>query len=229
MNQIKTLPKIDGQRFNELFNREFKNFTERYPALRETETDLKRASQLIANAYSNGKKVLTCGNGGSCADAEHIVGEFLKGFLKKRQLSPQDLEKLLPSLDPKERLEYQAQLQQPLRAISLMGHPSFQSAFANDKDAEFAIAQHLMALADPGDVLIAISTSGNAKNLVRATHVAKGLGVSTILLTGLSGGHLALVDCALRSPSNKVHEIQEHHLPLYHFLCYFVELLFFAD
>jgi D-sedoheptulose 7-phosphate isomerase len=211
-----------------LFEKEFKALIIRYPQLSICKTDIFRALEVTITALETDHKILTCGNGGSCADAEHIVGELIKGFVKKRIYSTAEIKNILPFLSAEEQNLFENQLQKPIRAISLMGHPAYQTAFGNDKNFEFAIAQHLLALGDKNDVMIAISTSGNSKNIIRAVQIAKAIGVQTILLTGDTGGKLSqMCDICIKVPSNKVHEIQELHLPIYHFYCYMIEFYFF--
>jgi len=230
MSPIQSLPEIKNKSsFETIFNSEFENFIHRYPVLRELKNDAHFALELSAQSLQNNKKILTCGNGGSAADAEHIVGELLKGFLSQREYNDDEMIQILPNMSAADRSNYGKYLQKPLRAISLMGHPSFQSAYANDKHPEYALAQHILALGDKNDVLIAISTSGNSKNVLHCVRIAKGIGIKVIGLTGQTGGELAkLADVCIKVPSNKVHEVQEYHLPLYHFYCYVLEQFLFA-
>lgn len=201
----------------------------RYPQLSMCADALEAAAEAIINCYRNGGKILLCGNGGSCADCDHIVGELMKGFLKKRQLSNEQKAIMInnsPLLD-KETLN---KLQGGLPAISLPSIPVLNSAFCNDVDPELIYAQSLLALGKKNDILIAISTSGNAKNVFSAATVAKGLGIKVIALTGQSGGMLR--DCAdicIAVPETETFKVQELHLPVYHYLCAAVEEHFFAE
>lgn len=206
------------------------NLIDRYPALEAIRPKLGKAFQLLKDSYCSGGKILTCGNGGSSADADHIVGELVKSFSFKRAIPGPDLSRL-QTLFPREEADYIAdQLEGALPAINLMSSLAFSTAYANDVNYEFAVAQHLYALGCEHDVLVAISTSGNSKNIVRACQVAKLKGIKIIALTGRSGGILSeFAEVAINVPADKVHEIQEFHLPIYHFLCKKLEDEFFNE
>ncbi|MBQ9082121.1 MAG: SIS domain-containing protein [Clostridia bacterium] len=199
----------------------------RYPALTVCQADILATIDTIIACYERGGKVLLCGNGGSCADSDHIVGELMKGFLKKRPLSDAQkaaMKAASPTLTD-ERLDA---LQAGLPAISLPSLTALNTAFCNDADPELIYAQAVLALSRPGDVLIAISTSGNAKNVFAAVQVAKGLGVTVIGLTGNTGGKLKqYADIAVCVPETETFKIQELHLPVYHTVCAAVEAHFF--
>jgi D-sedoheptulose 7-phosphate isomerase len=197
---------------------------ERYPSVRACEKDLGSAFDLLAAAYRNGNKLLVCGNGGSAADSEHIVAELMKGFLKRRPISAADVAKL----EGAGGKEIASRLQGTLAAISLPSQMSLLTATANDNDFEMVFAQQVYGLGKPGDVLLAISTSGSSKNVCNAVIVAKAFGLKSIALTGKSGGDLApLADVAIKVPSDNVAEIQELHLPVYHWLSTELEATFF--
>lgn len=190
---------------------------ERYPQLNICKNDIENALSLMIDTYKKGGKILVCGNGGSSADADHIVGELMKGFLKSRKVTdariPQDLRE---------------KLQGALPAISLSAHTSLMTATINDNDADMVFAQQVYGYAKDNDLLIGISTSGNSKNVVNAVKVAKSLGVKTIALTGKTGGELKqLADVTICAPSTETYKIQEYHLPIYHYLCASVENEFF--
>ena len=205
------------------------SLTERYPTLRACEKDLGAAFDLLAAAYRNGNKLLICGNGGSAADSEHIVGELMKGFLKRRPISAADAAKLKDSGGVAGK-EIAGRLQGTLAAISLPSQMSLLTATANDGDFEMVFAQQIYGLGQPGDVLLAISTSGTSKNIVNGVIVAKAFGLKSIALTGKSGGDLApLADVAIKVPSDNVVEIQELHLPVYHWLSTQLEAAFFSE
>ncbi len=201
----------------------------RYPQLSECAGTLEKAAAALVNCYRNGGKLLLCGNGGSCADCDHIVGELMKGFLKKRPLSSKEKEELMnnsPLLDD----ELIEKLQGGLPAIALPSMAALNSAFCNDVDPELIYAQSVMALGKANDVLIALSTSGNAKNVFSAAKVAKGLGMTVIALTGKTGG--ILKDCSdvcITVPETETYKVQELHLPVYHYLCAVVENECFND
>lgn len=190
---------------------------ERYPQLNICEKDIENALLLMVDTYKKGGKILACGNGGSAADADHIVGELMKGFLKARKVTDERI--------PQELRE---KLQGALPAISLSAHASLMTATINDNDADMVFAQQVYGFAKTDDLLIAISTSGNSKNVVNAVKVAKALGVKVIALTGETGGVLnGLADITICAPSTETYKIQEYHLPIYHYLCAKVEEEFF--
>ncbi len=204
---------------NELLNR--------YPQLTECQDELKKATAAMIDCYKNGGKILLCGNGSSCADCDHIVGELMKGFLKKRPLSTEQKTKMT-SLSPLLEEETLSKLQGGLPAIALPSITALNSAFCNDVDPELIYAQSVMSLGKSGDVLIAMSTSGNAKNVFAAAKVAKGLGLTVIGLTGSSGGKLnQIADICIKVPETETFKVQELHLPVYHYLCAVVEDEFF--
>lgn len=201
----------------------------RYPQLAKCQDELKKATAAMIDCYKNGGKILLCGNGGSCADCDHIVGELMKGFLKKRPLSTEkkaQMKNLSPLLDE----ETLSKLQRGLPAISLPSLTALNSAFCNDVDPELIYAQSVMAMGKTGDVLIAMSTSGNAKNVFAAAKVAKGLGLTVIGLTGKGGGNLSEIsDICIRVPETETFKVQELHLPVYHYLCAATEEEFFTN
>lgn len=200
---------------------------ERYPALASVRSSVADAARTIVDCYRAGGKILTCGNGGSAADAEHIVGELMKGFLKKRPIEG-ELAARIRRAAPQHADYLVANLQVPLRAISLVNSVSLGTAFANDQAPDLVFAQQVLGLADAGDVLIAISTSGNSANVVYAVETAKAQGCKTIALTGVGGGKLkALADITIEAPDTETYRIQEYHLPIYHALCIAAEEVFF--
>lgn len=194
---------------------------DRCPSLRACEGEIFRALDLLLACYRNGGKVLTCGNGGSAADAEHIVGELLKKFKRHRDVDPVVAERLPADLV--------AKLEGALPAISLVSMSGILTAFANDVSWETAFAQQVLGLGRPGDVLIALSTSGNSANCVNAALVARAKGMKVISLTGRAGSRLsALSDAAVRVPETETYRVQELHLPVYHALCAAVEEALFS-
>ena len=194
--------------FEELYNR--------YPQLTGCKGEIVKAFDLLLACYRSGGKVLTCGNGGSAADAEHIVGEFLKKFRKHR-----DIESAIAAKLP---LELVARLEGALPAVSLVSMSGILTAFANDVAWETAFAQQVYGLGNPGDVLIALSTSGNSANCVNAALVAKAKGLKVISMTGADGGKLGeFADAAIKVPESETYKIQELHLPIYHALCAAIE------
>jgi D-sedoheptulose 7-phosphate isomerase len=191
------------------------------PALEACAADIERAFIVLRDCFREGGKLLLCGNGGSAADCEHWSGELLKGFLKKRPLSPEWKEKLGEPLA--------SGLQGALPAVPLTGFLSFSTAFANDVSPELVFAQGVWALGRPGDVLAGISTSGNSRNVCLAVRAAAALGMRTVALTGADGGKLAgLAEVCIRVPAQEVHLVQQYHLPVYHCLCRMLEDEFFS-
>ena len=195
----------------------------RAPELSSSIPALRELSSLLVEVFSRGGKLLLCGNGGSCADCDHIAGELLKAYLKPRELDASlaaRLDKAAGSGAPAlGRL-----LRRGLPAISLCAHASLLTAMANDVVAELGFAQEVMALGKPGDLLLGISTSGKARNVQYALIAARELGLSTAALTGLAGAFLAeRVDILVVAPSTETPRVQEEHLALYHALCAQVE------
>ena len=203
---------------------------ERYPVLADCKSDIIQAYDILEACFSNGNKLLIAGNGGSCADANHIVGELMKGFKLKRKCSAQFAEKL-KNIDSTRGAELAESLQGGLPAIALDGHQALNTAFINDVAGGglLTYAQQVYGYGKAGDVLLGISTSGNSKNIMNATVVARATGIKVIGLTGAKGGELATVaDVAIKVPSTETYMIQELHLPVYHTLCLMLEERFFA-
>ena len=174
------------------------------------------ACGLLLAAYRAGGKVLVCGNGGSAADAEHIVGELMKKFRKHRPI-PKEVESKL-------RPEIASKLEGALPAISLVSMSGITTAVANDVAWETAFAQQVLGLARPGDVLIALSTSGNSANCVAAAEVMKAMGGTAIAFTGARESKLSRIcDVSVRVPETETYKVQELHLPVYHALCAAIE------
>lgn len=192
----------------------------RYPALEVCSADITAAIDALLACYRSGNKVLLCGNGGSASDCDHIAGEMLKGFGQKRPLNAASRARLGDALA--------SQLQGSLPTLSLPSFSGLFTAWANDCDPEYVYAQLVHGLGKPGDVLVAISTSGNAKNVGHAVQVARKSGVKVLGLTGQTGGALAThADIAIRVPATETFKIQEYHLPIYHCICLAVEAEFF--
>lgn len=200
----------------------------RYPALAGCEAAIESARAMLIDCFENGGKLLLCGNGGSCADCEHIVGELMKGFMSKRPLTSSQRAELRANC-PDISEETLGKLQNALPAISLTSFSALNTAFANDVDASLIYAQSVYALGKKNDILIAISTSGNSKNAVEAARVAKAIGVKVIGLSGKGGGALAkIADICINAPEDETYKIQEMHLPIYHYLCAEIEKHFFG-
>ena len=200
---------------------------ERYETLKTQKESIENAKNAIIKSFESGGKLLLCGNGGSCADCEHIVGELMKGFMSKRPLSEEQKREMLDNagfIDEK----WLDELQGALPAISLTSASALNTAFCNDVNPELIYAQQLMGLAKKEDMLFCISTSGNSKNVCAAATVGKALGITVIGLTGKSGGKLKeIADICICAPETETYKVQELHLPVYHYLCTEVEKHFF--
>ncbi|MBO5762764.1 MAG: SIS domain-containing protein [Lentisphaeria bacterium] len=208
----------------------FSNLEKRYPALNPVIPSLRQAVDLVIRTQSAGGTLFTCGNGGSGADADHIAGEMLKGFLSRRPMDAEERSALLACCGEKDGTYLADSLQKGLRCISLLSHPGFLSAFANDVDPVLVYAQQLYALGKKGDVILGITCSGNAGNVRSAFQVARHLGISSILLTGAKAGKcVEWADCVIAVPETEVFQIQELHLPVYHALCAAVEKHFYGS
>ena len=201
--------------------------TSRYPVLEAVKGDVLAAYEILRDCYAGGGKLMIAGNGGSCADSEHIVGELMKGFVKPRRV-PEEFARALTQADPERGPELAAKLQGGLPAIALTGHNGLTTAFANDVDSSMAFAQQLNGYGRKGDVFLGISTSGNSANVLYAMAVAKAKGIRTIALTGRDGGAMGrAADVAVIVPETETYMIQELHLPVYHALCLMLEEHFF--
>lgn len=200
----------------------------RYPALEPVRDSVLELYEVLRECFETGHKLLVAGNGGSAADSEHIVGELMKGFVKRRQI-PQDMAEKLEKIEEEAGKELALKLQGALPAIALSGHPGLSTAFLNDVDGEMIYAQQVYGYGQEGDVLLGISTSGNAANIYYALVAAKAKGMKVIGLTGKDGGKLARYsDAAVIVPRQETYQIQELHLPVYHALCLMLEEHFFS-
>lgn len=212
---------------------------ERRPKLVTIKKDIESAYEILKECYKSGHKVLICGNGGSAADSAHITGELMKGFKKKRVVSDELVLKLKTVIDnftaknncnhgPQKLEEMKMVLEQGLPTIDLTSQVALNTAFANDKNADYMYANEVLGLGNESDVLIAISTSGFAKNVVNATLVAKAKGLKIIALTGKTGGKLKHIgDATIIAPGDETYLIQEEHIAIYHAICLDVEEEFF--
>ena len=199
----------------------------RYPHLECCKGNIIIAFEFIRDCYKNGGKLLVCGNGGSAADAEHIVGELMKGFKKARHLASIEVEKLV-EIDSLMGRTLADNLQGALPAIALEGHPALTTAYMNDCEPIICFAQQVYGYGCKNDVLFAISTSGNSRNVLYAVVAAKAKGMVVIGLTGENDSKLsAMSDVCIRVPSTETYQIQELHLPIYHCLCLMLEDYFF--
>jgi Phosphoheptose isomerase len=194
---------------------------EAHPTLEVCAGDIEGTYEVLRHCFAAGGKVLVCGNGGSAADAEHWAGELLKGFVARRPLTGEERTGLNPKLSDR--------LQGALPMIPLTGFLSYRTAFANDVDAELVFAQLVWALGRPGDVLAALSTSGDSANVCLAAEAARARQMKVVALTGLGGGKLAsLADVGIRVPARDTYLVQEYHLPIYHRLSLMLEDEFFG-
>lgn len=209
--------------------RHIEELIKRYPTLVLCRQSIEMAYMLLVDCYRNGGKLLIAGNGGSAADSEHMAGELMKRFRLARPVNDEFADKLR-KID-KERGEFlAANLECSLMAISLVTHEAFTTACMNDINALGVFAQQLLGYGKEGDVFLAISTSGNSKNIMYATVVARALGLKIIGLTGKDGGELVdVADIAIKVPEEETYKIQELHLPVYHCLCMMLEESFFGE
>ena len=202
----------------------------RYPALAPIRGDIEAGFRLLSDAYRAGGKLLVAGNGGSCADADHIVGELMKGFVLPRSVDP-DFDGRLRALDPARGDLLARRLQGGLPAVALTQHPALTTAYMNDVEggAALVFAQQAYVLGQAGDVLLGISTSGNSENVLAAALVARAEGMRVLALVGQDGGKLAgAADVAICVPAKETYQVQEYHLPVYHTLCLMLEEEFFG-
>ena len=200
----------------------------RYPVLGEVRQAIIDAYLVMEECYEHDGKLLIAGNGGSAADSEHIAGELMKRFKTPRPVTPAFAEKL-KEIDPVRGENLAKNLERGLMAIPLVAHEALSTAYINDVDGLGVFAQQLFGFGRPGDVFLGISTSGNSKNVLSATVVARAIGIKVIGLTGAKGGELATVaDVCVKAPSDETYMIQELHLPIYHCWCLMLEDKFFG-
>ena len=201
---------------------------ERYPILKTAKQDIINAYLIMEDCYEHDGKLLIAGNGGSAADSEHIAGELMKRFKTPRPVTNEMAERL-KSIDSVRGEELARNLERGLMAIPLVAHEALSTAYINDVDGLGVFAQQLFGFGRPGDVFLGISTSGNSKNIMSATVVARALGIKVIGLTGSDGGELAQVaDVAVKVPEKETFLVQELHLPVYHCWCLMLEDKFFG-
>ena len=209
-------------------NRYIDELIERYPVLEENKSSILNAYSILEQSYINNGKLLIAGNGGSAADSEHIAGELMKSFKLSRNVSSDFAQKLI-SVDADRGKLLAENLQGTLTAIPLVSHSALSTAYINDVDGLGVFAQQLFGFGQKGDAFLAISTSGNSENVLRAAVVARAMDIKIIGLTGKKGGKLAeIADETIRVPETETFKIQELHLPIYHCLCLMLEERFFA-
>ena len=213
---------------NDQQNRHIDTLIERIPRLLGCRQDINDAYVLLKKAYSNNRKLLVCGNGGSASDSEHIVGELMKEFRLKRKVYVNQAE-AMKAIDPEMGQILAENLQGALPAICLTGHSALTTAFMNDANADLIFAQQVNGYGKPNDVFLGISTSGNSRNVLYAAITAKSKGLSVIGLTGEAESRLSeIADVCIRVPETETYKIQELHVPVYHCLCLMLEEYFFG-
>lgn len=201
----------------------------RYPELAVCQDDIVGAYKILESAYANGRKLLVCGNGGSAADSEHVVGELMKEFKLKRKVFANQAD-AMKAIDSEMGGYLADNLQGALPAIALTGHSALSTAFMNDSESVLVFAQQVNGYGKAGDVLLGISTSGNSKNVIYAAITAKARGLKVIGLTGEKESRLSkLADCCIQVPETETYKVQEMHLPVYHCLCMMLEEKFFGE
>ena len=201
---------------------------ERYDNLGICRDDMERGVRMMCETYYKGGKILVCGNGGSCADSEHIVGELMKSFVLPRNIPQSDAERLENLLGDDAEL-FKNNLQRGIPAFSLCSQSGVMTAYNNDVNADLVYAQLLYASAKKEDLLIGISTSGNSKNVVNAVKVAKAMGIKSLCMTGARECEIdKFADCVIKVPETETYKIQELHLPVYHYLCLETEKILFG-
>jgi D-sedoheptulose 7-phosphate isomerase len=202
----------------------------RYPVLDACRDDLASALMLMLDTYRKGGKIMVCGNGGSCADAQHIVGELMKGFLLRRPMTKEQREAFADALGEEDAALFASRMQRGIPAMALDGATGLLTAYANDVDADYIYAQQVFACGQKNDLLIGISTSGNSKNVVNAMKAAKAMGIAGVSLTGAKESKLsALSNVTIRVPETETFKVQELHLPVYHYLCAQMEAIVFEN
>ena len=201
---------------------------QRYPELLSCSESILQAYSIMENSFFKSGTLFICGNGGSASDAEHITGELSKGFLLKREL-PDDLKRKMNENLGENIDAITSRLQMGLKAMVLSAHQALSTAFANDVDPKLCCAQQLFVMGSQKDVVMGITTSGNAENVLNVFKVAGGLGMKRILLTGSGCGKcVPYSDCVIHAPAAETYRIQEYHLPIYHTLCMMIEERFFG-
>lgn len=201
---------------------------QQYPNLLSIKQSILDATEVLIETYEQDRKLLVCGNGGSASDSLHIVGELMKSFNEKRKIDQETYNKL-KVLYPNEADSFYSTIEGALEAHSLVSETALITAFSNDKSADYVFAQQVYGMGRSGDVLFAISTSGNSKNVLLACQMAKARDMRVVGLTGKTGGKMVdYCDVTIIVPETKVYKIQELHLPIYHALCSALEIEFFS-
>lgn len=194
-------------------------FIIRYSNLTHLQQTMKSLVEVLANNFHKGGKILVCGNGGSGADSEHIVGELMKGFMLNRDIKKETIDRI-KDLFPNEVDFFTDNLQIGIPAISLVSQTGLISAYNNDKNPDLVYAQQVFSYGKPFDTLFCLSTSGNSKNVLNAAKISKVLGIPVVAFTGLKAGKLKeFSNYLFNVPSQITSEVQEFHLPIYHTIC----------
>lgn len=200
----------------------------RFPKLEQQRDNIEKVFKVFKTVFENDGTLFICGNGGSAADAEHIVGELMKSFKLKRPISD-ELKNTLITEFGEEGTFIAERLQAGMKSIALTNHSSLSTAFANDVDGSLIFAQQLSVLGAGKDALLALSTSGNSDNVVKCMKVAKAMGMKTVCMTGADSGQCGkLADITVKSPDKETFIAQEYHLPIYHTLCLMLEEYFYG-
>jgi len=200
-----------------------KNLINRYPQLIDCYSSINESFEILDEAAKSKKKILVCGNGGSSADSDHIVGELMKSFVKKRKIS-NSLQTEIQKLAPLEATLLNSRLEDAVAAINLSQHSALNTAFSNDVDSNLIFAQQIIGYGEKGDVLICISSSGSSKNVLYASIVGKAKNMKVIGLTGQKEGDIdKYCDAVIKVPEIETYKVQELHLPIYHTLCLMIE------
>lgn len=210
------------------YEKELNELCSNYPSLGPVKSAIGKAAKMIIDSYTSGGKLMVCGNGGSCSDSDHLVGELMKCFELKRPVK-KDFSDKLADISP-ERGKYLAQkLECGLPAISLCSHTSLTTAISNDVGADLIFAQQVLVYGLENDVLLGISTSGNSQNVINALITARAMNIKTIGLTGITGGNVKeYCDIILDVPEKQTAAVQELHLPIIHVICRIIESHFFG-
>ena len=199
-----------------------------YPELSDCFEDIQKAGDMMLDCVKNGGKLLVAGNGGSCADSEHIVGELMKSFCIKRPMT-ESCAKAFYELYGEDAKRFVSTLERGIPAIALGSQSALATAYLNDNEPSMLYAQTVFGYGKPGDLFWGLSTSGNSENIVNAAMTAKALGLFTVAMTGEKASRLsAICDCTIRVPSSETYRVQEYHLPIYHALCAYLEKKMFG-
>lgn len=208
----------------------FKIWEMENPILSDRILELQKCVDKICQCYINGGKLLVCGNGGSASDSEHIVGELMKGFQKKRPLGENMIKQISRIVNDDERDFIVSNLQKGLPAISLVSHSAFMTAFINDVEPQMMFAQQVLGYGKKEDIFLGLSTSGNSQNVLYGAKVAKSLNMKVIAMTGNEDSLLSQVsDITLKSSQTETYKVQEEHIKFYHLICAAVENEFFEE